>query len=75
MSARARGPRAQEPSATPGRPAPRLDSATRIADLERELAESLAREAATSEVLRVIASSPTDLQAMLDAVGERRSPL
>ena len=46
-----------------------------VARLERELAEArereaegLAREAATGEILRVIASSPTDLQPVLDAV-------
>jgi hypothetical protein len=35
-----------------------------------ELAESLGQQAATSEILRVIASSPTDIQAVLDAVAE-----
>ena len=37
----------------------------------RELAESLTREQATSDVLRIIASSPAELQPVLDAICER----
>jgi GAF domain-containing protein len=37
-------------------------------ELRRERDESLEREAATSDILRVIASSPTNLQPVLDAV-------
>jgi GAF domain-containing protein/anti-sigma regulatory factor (Ser/Thr protein kinase) len=39
-----------------------------IESLQRTLDESLAREAAASDILRMIASSPTDLQPVLDAI-------
>ena len=44
-------------------------------DLKRNLDESLEREAATSEILRMIARSPTDLQPVLDAIAERAANL
>src|SRR5262245_3475573 len=37
---------------------------------QRELAEATGRETATGEILRVIASSPTDIQPVLDAIAQ-----
>jgi hypothetical protein len=41
---------------------------TQVAHITRELQESLAREDATSEVLRVIASSPNDTQPVFNTI-------
>src|SRR6266481_2289883 len=46
-----------------------------IKALRRERDESFAREAATSDILRMIASSPTELQPVLDAIAERAARL
>jgi GAF domain-containing protein len=45
------------------------------AELRHQLAESLKRESATSEVLRLIASSAKDLQQVLNAVAENAARL
>ena len=46
-----------------------------IQSLRRALDESLEREAATSDILRMIASSPTELQLVLDAIADRAANL
>jgi signal transduction histidine kinase len=47
----------------------------KVEDRTRELTESLQQQTATSEILRVIASSPTDVQPVLDAVAKSAAQL
>jgi len=71
-----RGPKpAKSKEAKPlSRKSSKNDSA-RVSDLEKRLAETHEQQAATAEILRVIASSPTHIQPVFDAVANSAARL
>ncbi|HEY2919155.1 MAG TPA: GAF domain-containing protein [Candidatus Binatia bacterium] len=69
---------AKKSPAKPRRPVakkPQPKEAQNIQSLRRALDESLERETATGDILRMIAKAPGDLQTVLDAIAERAAKL
>jgi GAF domain-containing protein len=75
MRRRAKPAKAEpKPARASGRKQARSE-VSRLRDLEKRLAESLEQQTATSDILRVISSSPTDFEPTLHAIAERAARL
>jgi len=72
---RVKGRRANRPKARTIAAPSIADLQSQVGSLTRELKEANERQTATAEVLRVIASSPSDLQPVFEAIATRSTQL
>ena len=66
-----RGAKPGKAKVEPKVPVSRKSLKNQVRDLEKRLAEALDQQTATSEILRVISNSRTDVQPVFDMIAER----